>query len=71
MGKAIGANALLGMHWGTIELSEEEAFEPARRFTEAALNAGYNNQDILLPSIGETVALNVQENMCESEATGT
>jgi N-acyl-phosphatidylethanolamine-hydrolysing phospholipase D len=71
MGKAIGANALLGMHWGTIELSEEEAFEPARRFTEAALKAGYDEQTILLPSIGETVALDVHERIFELEATGT
>ena len=41
MAKAIGAKAILGMHWGTIELSEEEAFEPARRFTDAASREGY------------------------------
>ena len=52
-------------------LSDEETFEPARRFTEAALKAGYDEQDISLPSIGETVALNVQERICELEATGT
>jgi N-acyl-phosphatidylethanolamine-hydrolysing phospholipase D len=44
MGKAIGANALLGMHWRTIELSEEEAFEPAHRFTEAALKAAITSK---------------------------
>ena len=44
--KAIGAKAILGMHWGTIELSEEEAFEPARRFTDAASREGYAENDI-------------------------
>ena len=51
--------------------SEEEAFEPARRFTEAALKTGYDEQTILLPSIGETVALDVHERIFELEATGT
>ena len=50
---------------------EEETFEPARRFTEAALKARYDEQDILLPSIGDTVALDVQERICELESTGT
>jgi N-acyl-phosphatidylethanolamine-hydrolysing phospholipase D len=59
MGKAIGANALLGSHWRTIELSR------------TALKAGYDEQDILLPSIGDTVALDVQERICELESTGT
>ena len=71
MAKAIGAKAILGMHWGTIELSEEEAFEPARRFTDAASREGYAENDIWLPSIGETIALDVVEVECELKATGT
>lgn len=71
MAKAIGAKAILGMHWGTIELSEEEAFEPARRFTDAASREGYAENDIWLPSIGETIALDIVEVECELRATGT
>jgi L-ascorbate metabolism protein UlaG (beta-lactamase superfamily) len=71
MGKAIGARAMLGMHWGTIELSEEEAFEPARRFEEAARKSGFDEDNILLPSVGETVGLNIAAAVCELEATGT
>lgn len=57
MGRAIRAKRILGMHWGTIELSEEEAFEPARRFQEAARNAGYEEEAILLPPVGGTVSI--------------
>jgi hypothetical protein len=52
-------------------LSEEEAFEPARRFTDAAAREGYATDDIWLPSIGETIALDVVEIECELRATGT
>lgn len=59
MGIALNARAILGMHWGTIELSEEEAFEPARRFIQAAMKAGYTEDSIWLPSVGETRPLDV------------
>lgn len=59
MGTALKAKSILGMHWGTIELSEEEAFEPARRFIQAALKAGYTEDTIVLPSVGETRPLDV------------
>ena len=71
MSKAIKAKSLLGMHWGTIELSQENTFEPAYRFQKAALDAGYQDDAILLPSVGETVALNVLETNRQLEATGT
>ena len=46
MGKAIKAKSLLGMHWGTIELSQENTFEPAHRFRKAALDAGYQDNTL-------------------------
>lgn len=60
MGRAIRAKQILGMHWGTIELSEEEAFEPAKRFKAAALQAGYQESSILLPPIGRSVSIRTE-----------
>lgn len=57
MGRAIRAKQILGMHWGTIELSEEEAFEPAKRFKAAARQAGYQESSILLPPVGRSVSI--------------
>ena len=60
------------MHWGTMELSEENTFEAAYRFQKATLDAGYQDDTILpLPSVGGTVALNVLETDRQLEATGT
>ena len=59
------------MHWGTIELSQENTFEPAYRFQKAALAAGYQDNEILLPSVGETVALDVLQTDRQLEPTGT
>ena len=61
MALALRAKAILGMHWGTIELSEEEAFEPARRFMAAACETGYTEDAIWLPSVGETRPLDVRQ----------
>ena len=71
MGKTVTAKSLLGMHWGTIELSQDNTLEPAYRFQKAALDAGYQNDTVRLPSVGETVALNVLETDRQFEATGT
>lgn len=54
MGLALRASRILGMHWGTIELSEEATFEPAHRFQTAARRAGYDEGAVWLPAIGET-----------------
>jgi N-acyl-phosphatidylethanolamine-hydrolysing phospholipase D len=67
MGLALKARQILGMHWGTIELSEEEAFEPARRFVRAARDAGYHDDAIWLPSVGETRPLPLAALSMESE----
>ncbi len=65
MGLAIQAKQILGMHWGTIELSEEAAFEPCERFIKAAQKAGYQDDAIWLPAVGETRIL---EGLCQSDA---
>lgn len=57
LAQAIQANTLVGMHWGTIVLSEEPAFEPPIRFRQAALEAGFIEDNIWILAIGETRAL--------------
>lgn len=57
IGRAIGARAVMGMHWGTVTLTDEPAFEPPERFRAAALAAGYRAEDAWLLRIGETRAL--------------
>jgi L-ascorbate metabolism protein UlaG (beta-lactamase superfamily) len=59
MAQAIGAKKVLGMHWGTIELSEEDTFEPAKRFMAAGLKAGFERSQLWLPAVGATHPLHV------------
>jgi N-acyl-phosphatidylethanolamine-hydrolysing phospholipase D len=54
IGKEINAKALLGIHWGTINLSDEDPWEPPKRFEKAAENSGYSPEDIWIFRIGET-----------------
>jgi L-ascorbate metabolism protein UlaG (beta-lactamase superfamily) len=54
IGKAIKAKTLLGMHWGTIELSDESPWEPPKRFKESAQKAGFLSEKIWIMKIGET-----------------
>ncbi len=54
IGKELKAETLLGIHWGTIELSDENPWEPPVRFKKAALKAGFVPQNIWLMKIGET-----------------
>jgi len=51
------ADRILGMHWGTVVLTEEPPFEPPVRFRAAAAAAGYDGADAWLLKIGETRAL--------------
>lgn len=57
IGRDIGARAVLGMHWGTVALTDEPQFEPPQRFRAAAAAAGYAAADAWLLGIGETRAL--------------
>ncbi len=51
------ARRLVGMHWGTIRLTDEPPFEPPVRFRAAAAAAGYGEHDAWVMRIGETRAL--------------
>jgi N-acyl-phosphatidylethanolamine-hydrolysing phospholipase D len=59
IGKEINAKALLGIHWGTINLSDEDPWEQPNRFEEAAKKSGYSSEDIWIFKIGETRKLPV------------
>ncbi|MGA1207992.1 MAG: MBL fold metallo-hydrolase [Litorivicinaceae bacterium] len=70
MARAIRAKHVLGMHWGTIELSDEDAFEPAERFKKAALNAGYAESAIHLPRVGGTLPVRTVDETLSLENVG-
>jgi N-acyl-phosphatidylethanolamine-hydrolysing phospholipase D len=50
------ARRIVGMHWGTIRLTDEPPFEPPLRFRAAATAAGYDEAETWLLQIGETRA---------------
>jgi N-acyl-phosphatidylethanolamine-hydrolysing phospholipase D len=51
------AGRIVGMHWGTIRLTDEPPFEPPVRFRAAAIAAGYGDGEAWVMRIGETRAL--------------
>lgn len=53
----VRAREVFGMHWGAVVLSDEDPFEPPKRFEAAAANTGYAPQQIWRPAVGETRAL--------------
>ncbi len=53
----IGARQAIGMHWGTIRLTPEHAFEPPVRFRQAAIDQGYGADNAIIMKIGETFEL--------------
>jgi L-ascorbate metabolism protein UlaG (beta-lactamase superfamily) len=54
IGRKLRASSLCGMHWGTIRLTDEPAFEPPVRFRAAAETAGYGAETAWLLALGET-----------------
>jgi hypothetical protein len=44
------------MHWGTINLSDEPPWEPPKRFVSAGLKAGFDQKNLWVMKIGETLA---------------
>lgn len=57
IGRLLGAGAMCGMHWGTIRLTDEPAFEPPVRFRAAADAAGFGNGQAWVLALGETRGL--------------
>ncbi|WP_428246648.1 MBL fold metallo-hydrolase [Ferrovibrio sp.] len=55
IGRDIGARRLVGMHWGTVVLTQEPAFEAAPRFRAAGGQAGYAPDAVLPLKIGESL----------------
>ena len=54
IGIDIGARTLVGMHWGTVVLTEEPPFEPPERFLRAGRERGFADDDVWIMRIGET-----------------
>jgi N-acyl-phosphatidylethanolamine-hydrolysing phospholipase D len=53
-GRDLAAQRLVGIHFGTFDLSDEPLDEPPRRFRAAAGAAGYAETDAFVLRIGET-----------------
>jgi L-ascorbate metabolism protein UlaG (beta-lactamase superfamily) len=54
LGRDIGAERLVAMHWGTVVLTDEPPFEPPERFRRAAAEAGYDAERAWIMRIGES-----------------
>jgi len=57
LARDLGAARVLGMHWGTVVLTDEDPFEPPQRFRRAAEASGLEPERAWLMAIGETRAL--------------
>jgi L-ascorbate metabolism protein UlaG (beta-lactamase superfamily) len=57
LAQELHAARIVAMHWGTIQLADEPAFEPPQRFRAAARAAGYRDEDAWVMRIGETRAI--------------
>ncbi|MBE7636048.1 MBL fold metallo-hydrolase [Sneathiella sp. P13V-1] len=57
IGLDVKSRILVGMHWGTVRLTDEPLFEPPGRFLQAAKNAGYDAENTWVMSIGESRSL--------------
>lgn len=51
------ATSAVGMHWGTVRLTDEDPFEPPRRFFDAASRAQWAPNRARIMKIGETLPL--------------
>ena len=50
----LSAKRIVGIHYGTFDLSDEPTEEPPRRLRGAAGAAGFPEEDVWLLRIGET-----------------
>jgi N-acyl-phosphatidylethanolamine-hydrolysing phospholipase D len=53
-GLDVGAEHMLGMHYGTFDLTDEPLDDPPRRFRAAAALRGLSDEQVWLPPLGET-----------------
>lgn len=58
IGNDLHAKTIIGMHWGTIRLSEEAFEEPPRRFKQVTAQNGYTEETAWILKIGESRLLN-------------
>ena len=61
MGLEIKTDISVGMHWGTLDLSEEPPWEPPERFRVSAAKAGIQHEKTWIMKIGETRLLPMQK----------
>jgi N-acyl-phosphatidylethanolamine-hydrolysing phospholipase D len=54
IGRELRADQMVGMHWGSIALTDEPPLEPPERFRRAAGAAGYRSAAVWVMRIGET-----------------
>ena len=54
IGRDLGAQTLVAMHWGTIILATEPPFEPPTRFRAAGKTVGYVDDALWVMQIGQT-----------------
>ncbi len=54
MAREIKTDVVIGMHWGTIELSDEPHWKPPVRFMRSAQKNGLALGQALVMKIGET-----------------
>ncbi|MEQ9641395.1 MAG: MBL fold metallo-hydrolase [Alphaproteobacteria bacterium] len=57
----VGAARVIGMHWGTVTLTDEDRFEPPARYRAAAEAAGWTPGRAGLMAIGETRPLSAPD----------
>ena len=57
LGKDINSKILVGGHWGTIELSDEDHWEPPTRFRAAGKKSGMSEDRVWVMKVGETRVL--------------
>ena len=62
MGQDLKAKTLVGMHWGTVVLTQEPPFEPPERFVAAGKEAGLADEAVWVMKIGESRPLAVTDN---------
>ena len=50
----VGAVRVVGMHWGTFDLTDEPLDEPPRRFHAAGAAVGWEPERVWTMDVGET-----------------